>query len=76
LFFRKIYEILIELYQKHIAQKRAKRFKINCTIKFKKVRSEKIGIMKIASLTEIQRSKRRGAMIQPLALMQRNAKKC
>lgn len=59
---KRLYDLIIKIYEKFIMNKKTKKYKVTCVISFKKVRSERVGIMKINALNEMQKAKRRGGI--------------
>ena len=50
---KKLYDLIIRIYEKFIMGKKTKKYKVTCVISFKKVRNERVGIMKINALSEM-----------------------
>lgn len=71
---KKLYDLIIRIYEKFIMGKKTKKYKVTCVISFKKVRNERVGIMKINSMSVMQKAKRRGGIHQlaQLSFLQRN----
>lgn len=44
---KKFYELILEIYDKYFQENKFKKFRMQCTIKFIKVKSERVGVIKV-----------------------------